>query len=548
MEAPRENPRPERATRRSTAPPRDRWTLRDALGAAALAGLSGCLVGPDYRIPEAPLAERWSDTAAAEGDAAPLDTPAWWEAFGDPVLERLVTSAREQNLTLRQAGLRVLQAQALRGLAASQLYPQAQTAAGEVATRRESRNTPLGAGDRSYEAASVGVQAVWELDLWGRFRRGIESADAALEAALAEHDAFAVALAAEVASAYVTLRSLQEQIVLTRANVAAQRDTLALTVARQRAGAVSELDVAGAEATLANTEALVPVLADRLRQAELALGVLLGRPPADLVLELGPGAVPTPPAAIALGVPADLLRRRPDVRAAERTAAALSARIGAIRAERYPAIALSGRTGFRTTSSDTVVGSPDLGDLFGADSFEGFVGLGVQWPLLDYRRIKNRMRAADARFEEGRVAYQQAVLVAAAEVEGGLSRFLRSREQAERLAASVRAARRSLELALIQYRQGAVDFLRVDQAQSDLVDRQNRLVLAQAGAAGAAIATFRALGGGWEVRGALVPRATAEAMRARTDWGDVLVLDPEEPEAGGPPGVDGSGTAARRKP
>src|SRR5262245_14388994 len=498
------------------------WARSPALFAVA----AGCMVGPDYARPAVDLAATWS---AAAGEPTQADAgAAWWQQFHDPVLDQLVTTALAQNLTLRQAGLRVIQARALRGVAAGEFFPQVQAATGEGSYQRLSRNTPLGQGDNSYATLSVGIEAVWELDFWGKFRRGIESADAALEASVADYDAFLVALAAEVATEYVTIRSLQERIELTRANVRIQEDTLELTRVRNAAGRVSELDVATARATLANTRSSLPALEDELRQAQLALCVLLGRAPDDLAAELaGTGTVPTPPAAIALGVPAELLRRRPDVRAAERQAAALSAQIGVAAADFYPSISLTGSTGFRVATFGRTTGAAHAGDLFDADSFEGFVGLGVQWALLDYGRIQNRVRAADARFEEAAVAYQNTVLAAAADVEAGLSHFLRSRERAAALTESAASAARAQELASIQYRQGAADFLRVNQALVDLVERQNLLVLARAEVAFGAIATFRGLGGGWEVRAGdeFVPPATVEAMRARTDYGDVLSTD-----------------------
>jgi outer membrane protein TolC len=222
------------------------------------------------------------------------------------------------------------------------------------------------------------------------------------------------------------------------------------------------------------------------------------------------------------------LRRRPDVRRAERTAAALSAEIGAAKADFYPSVTILGSTGFRTSTYGPIGAS--AGDLFDADSFEGFVGLDVNWPILNYGRIENRVRFQDARYQEAVEAYRQIVLQAAAEVEGGLSSFLRSRERATLLAESVTAAERTLELSLIQYRQGAADFLRVNQAQIDLAQRQNNLVVSRAEIALGAIATYRALGGGWETRGEqeFVPRATIDEMRARTDWGDVLAPGDEQ--------------------
>jgi outer membrane protein TolC len=239
--------------------------------------------------------------------------------------------------------------------------------------------------------------------------------------------------------------------------------------------------------------------------------------------------VPEPPAHIATGVPADLLRRRPDVRAAERLAAAQSARIGQATANLYPSISIAGSTAF-VSSTYEGVRSPDLGNIFDADSFSGFIGLQLNWPLLNYGRIEGGIRVQDARYEQAVAAYQDSVLRAAGEVEAGLSDFLRSRERAMHLAEAVAASERSVELSLIQYRAGAVDFIRVNDAQTELVQQEDSLVASRADIALGAVRTFRALGGGWEVhRGQeFIDAATAQRMRARTDWADVL--SPQWPE------------------
>jgi NodT family efflux transporter outer membrane factor (OMF) lipoprotein len=490
-------------------------------------GTLGCMVGPDYAKPSAPIADAWLDVKSSEPGPR-LEDAEWWTRFQDPVLNALVSSALAQNLTLREAGLRVIQARAQRGISVGEFFPQQQAVSGEAGVNRLSANTPQGLGDRTFNDYSIGLQAAWELDFWGRFRRGIESADAALEASVADCDAVLVLLAADVASAYVDIRSRQEQLDYTRANVKAQADTLELTEVRFKAGAVSELDVTTARATLTNTQSFVPELEGALRRSIMSLCVLLGRPPSDLSSELeGNRPVPEAPAEIALGVPADLLRRRPDVRRAERVAAALSAQIGVAKADLYPSLTIKGATGFQTTTYQSSIHSPGARNLFDADSFAGFIGLDVNWPILNYGRVENNIRVADARFEEALVAYRNTVLQAAADVESGLSSFLKSRERSNYLEQSVEAAERTVELSLIQYRQGAADFLRVNQAQVDLVLRQNSLVLARAGIAQGAIDTYRALGGGWETRVGreFVPRETVEEMRRRTNWGDLLAPD-----------------------
>jgi outer membrane protein TolC len=226
---------------------------------------------------------------------------------------------------------------------------------------------------------------------------------------------------------------------------------------------------------------------------------------------------------IAAGVPADLLRRRPDVRAAERFAAAGSARIGQAVADLYPSISIAGATGFASSDWDGPH-DPGLGDIFDSESFTGFIDLQFNWPVLNYGRIEGNVRVQDARYEQAVASYQETVLRAAAEVEGGLSDFLRSRERTEYLVESVSASERSVELSLIQYRLGAVDFIRVNDAQTQLVQAQDNLVSSRASVALAVVRTYRALGGGWEIREGheFIDSETAERMRARTDWGDVI--------------------------
>ncbi len=516
------------STRRAVA-----LTASGMLAAWGGGGAGGCKVGPDYTRPAAPVADQWIDPAAAAPGEAPAPSPEWWTQFGDPVLEGLVRQALDQNLTLRAAGLRVLQARAVRGITAGEFFPQQQQAFGGIAANQFSENTPEGLGDNSLTRSSIGLQAAWELDFWGKFRRAIESSDAALLATVADYDTVLVALAADVAATYVQARSFQERLQLARSNVQLQEDTLRLTEIRFKAGAVSQLDVVTAKALLSSTQALIPQFEDGLRQSIVALCVLLGRTPSDLEQELGgPGVVPTPPANIALGIPADLMRRRPDVRRAERIAAAACAQIGVAEADFYPSISIAGATGFAAADFTSGGVSADLGDLFDSDSFEGFIGLNVNWAFLNYGRIANNVRLQDAQFQEAVTQYQDTVLRAAADVEGGLSAFLRSRERADRLAETVEAQQRAADLALIQYKAGAVDFIRVNFAQTDLVEQQDQLASARADSALGAVATYRALGGGWEVRlvgggREFIPAETADEMKARTNWGDLISVDYE---------------------
>ena len=499
------------------------------LPVVGLITLGGCMVGPNYERPPAATNDAWLEQSGSAAAVAPTPiNERWWETFNDPILTSLIHAALQNNLSLRTAGLRVIEARAARGIAVGRFFPQVQEAFGDIRTQQLSKNDATSAGDTSFATDSLGLQAMWELDFWGKFRRGIEAADAAVLLTVADFDAVLVSLTADVASNYIIIRSLEERLVYARANVSLQTRTLELTESRFRAGAVSELDVSTARATLANTQALIPLFEKSLFQTKLALCILLGRTPSELESELSPidsaaPQVPEAPAQIAVGIPAELLRRRPDVRAAERLAAANSARIGEAVADLLPSISIAGATGFASSTFDGVR-SPDLGDIFSSDSFTGFIGLQVNWPILNYGRIQSNVRVRDARYEQAVAAYQESVLRAAGDVESGLSEFLRSRERTGYLADAVSASKRSVELSLIQYRAGAVDFIRVNNAQTDLVTQQDSFVASRADIALGAVRTYRALGGGWEIRGdqEFVDPETAERMRKRTNWGDVL--------------------------
>jgi NodT family efflux transporter outer membrane factor (OMF) lipoprotein len=511
-------------------------TAAAALAALALA-LPACKVGPNYTPPDAPLSAEW-----LPGTGATAEAPAqrWWESFNDPVLTKLVEQAASQNLSVRAAGTRVLEARARRSIAVGRFFPQVQNATGGVGNNRLSGNTPLGQGaDRSFSEASLGFEAAWELDFWGKFRRGIEASDAELLASVADYDAVLTAVIAEVATNYILVRSFQERLAIARSNVTLQETTLRLTQVRFRAGAVSEFDVAAATSTLSATRAVIPEFEDSLQQAKLALGVLLGRSPSDLSAELTPSTgearLPTVPASIAAGIPADLLRRRPDLRAAERRAAAQSTRIGIATADLFPQISIAGVTGFASSTFEGTR-SPNLGNTFDADSFFGFIGLRLNWPVFNYGRVEGNIRAQDALYEQAVAAYQEAVIRAAADVEGGLSSLLRAGQRAGHLTEGVAATRRSFNLSLLQYRAGLVDFIRVNDAQTRLERQEDELVDARTRIALGAVRTFRALGGGWEIREGqeFVDAETAARMRARTDWGNVIAEPAPAPAPAAP--------------
>jgi NodT family efflux transporter outer membrane factor (OMF) lipoprotein len=407
------------------APPVHRVLV--AITAAVLVmALGGCMmVGPDYVRPEADVNSSWLESSPALQEE-PAEIREWWTAFDDPVLTRLVHEAYEQNLSLRAAGLRVIQARAVRGIAVGEFFPQEQEISADYSKNQVSKNDLNNPPFPNFQKASLSFDATWELDFWGKFRRNILAEDAALLASIADYDDVLVTLVAEVGITYIQIRTFERRIELAKANVELQRQSLEITESRYRNGKVTLLDVTEARATLTNTQASVPDLESSLRDAKLSLCVLLGRTPSNLEKELAGGSgIPTAPAQVAIGVPADLLRRRPDVRSAERAAAFQSQQIGIATADLFPSISISGSAGFEASDA----GGLSLDNLFDGSSFVGSIGPTLSWPVLNYGRIRNNIRVQDAAFQEAAVNYQNTVLQAAAEVESALYGFLKAREQ-----------------------------------------------------------------------------------------------------------------------
>jgi NodT family efflux transporter outer membrane factor (OMF) lipoprotein len=499
-------------------------------------------VGPDFVRPEAAVSPAWVEAGDKRINPEPRDYRDWWRVFNDPVLDSLMERAYRENLSLRIAGVRVLEARAQLGIAAGEFYPQAQQASGSLDYNRISERSPQAAAFSTskftYSQAQVGVGASWELDFWGKFRRAIESANAAWLAAVADYDSVLVSLTADVASTYILIRTVEKRIEIARQNVEAQRESLRIAEARFEHGTTSRLDVDQAQTVLNNTLASIPALEAQLGQGKNALSLLLGLPPKELTeLQSGVAGIPVSPPSVAVGIPADLLRRRPDIRSAEEVAAAQSALIGVAKADLYPAFSLSGSFGF--LSSD--VGGSKLGDLFqwGSRTFQ--IGPSVRWNFLNYGQVTNNVRVQDARLQQLLIAYQNAVLKAQQEVEDGLVAFLRAQERAEFLARSTAAAKNSFDLAVLQYREGTKDFTTVLTAQQALLNEQDNLASTLGNISSSLVGVYRALGGGWEIREGkdLVPPEAKEAMAKRTNWGGLLAPASYNPprSSEGEPGV-----------
>jgi len=494
----------------------------------------GCTVGPNFTRPKVEVSPTWLDANDWRVKTGPAQYRNWWKAFNDPVLDRLIDRAYRGNLSLRIAGVRVLEARAQLGIAVGRLYPQTQQASGSVQRIRLSEDSqqaaflhslpsfvPPVSGLFEYWQDQIGLNASWEIDFWGKFRRAIDSADASLLATVADYDTVLVSLTADVTNSYILIRTLEKRLGIARQNVETQKKSLKIAEDRFQYGTASRLDVDQAKTLSNDTLASIPTLESQLRQAKNGLSLLLGLPPGDLAEALeGSSEIPVSPAEIVVGIPNDLLRRRPDVRSAEYQAAAQSAQIGVAKADLYPAFSLTGMFGFLSTD----VNSFRLSDMFAWKSRIFQAGPSVQWNIFNYGRITNNVRVQDARFEQLIIAYQNAVLKAQQEVEDALVAFLKAQERAEFLGRSVATAQSSLDLAVLQYQKGLKDFTTVLIAQQALLNEQDNLTITLGNVSTDLVAVYRALGGGWEVREGkeLVPFEVKEEMAKRTNWGRLL--------------------------
>jgi len=506
-----------------------------------LLAISGCAVGPNFVKPEAKLKENWSEKGDPRVVTQTDVNSQWWKAFNDPALDQLIQLAYKQNLPLQIAGLRILESRARLGIAVGRQYPQQQDAFGSATRFGLSKNAANGAGtDRNFWDYQRGFDAAWELDFWGKFRRGVEAETAGLIASVADYDDALVSLTAEVARTYAVIRTFEALIEITIANVKVQEEGLQIAESRFRNGATSELDVTQATTLLESTRASIPQLQTRLKQAQNALSTLLGQPAGAVQTLLdGPKAkaIPTAPADVAVSVPAELLRRRPDIRSAELYAAAQCARIGIAKAELYPSFSLFGEIGFQTSSDGgSQSNGANLHNFWDGGSFFYSFGPGFRWSIFNYGRIENVVRVQDARFQQLLVNYQNTVLKAAQEVEDSMTGFLKAQEAAVFEQNAVNAAKRSVKISLAQYREGAVDYQRVLDAQRSLLQEENSLAQTRSSVATNLIALYKALGGGWELRQGqpIVAEGTQAEMQKRTNWGKLLPSQPA-PETLTPP-------------
>ncbi|PPD40600.1 MAG: RND transporter [Methylobacter sp.] len=455
--------------------------------------LPGCMVGPDYQRPPTAFQAQWASALADQPSSNRQNLQAWWQAFHDPLLSSLITQARLGNRDVFQAEARLREARANHDLSVANSLPtlSMNASASKNQPSTASRFGQFGQFGGSYNQFSHGLDASWELDLWGKQRRSIESADATLEANKEDLQDVLTSLYAEVALNYIEVRRYQNELLIAKNSLEAQQETYDIARWRAQAGLVSEVDVFQAKQSVENTRADIPKLTSALEQAKHGLAVLLGKQPTELnALLAQPAPIPAAANDIAVGIPADVLRQRPDVRRSERKLAAQTAQIGVAEAAAYPSFTLSGSIGLESLLA---------ANLYTAAAKTFQMAASSAWVLFDSGRIRSNVKIQTALQEQALGLYQNTLLTALKEVENSLTALNQEWQRSDALKASATAGKEALTLAQQQYQTGTVDFQRVLDAQQSLLTAQNQLLESEAETASNLIRLYKALGGGWDI-------------------------------------------------
>lgn len=495
------------------------------------------MVGPNYKTPDSKVENHWVLHKAASPKQYGESEIFWWKKFQDPTLVKLVEIAYENNPTLQSAGVSILQEHALLDRSIGNLLPQQQGIsggynftympqlgnAGQSGLLNGTLNQML-ANNASFNPFNTSNQfffnSSWEIDFWGKYRRKIESDKADYLASVTAYDNALVTLIGDVAQNYMHIRMYGEELEIVKANVAVQQESLRIATVRFQGGQTSQLDVTQAETELNKTESDIPNLENSVRLSKNALAVLLGMPPSQIDALIPPGKLPTIPSELVVGIPNDLLRRRPDVRSAGLKAASKCALIGVEISNLLPAFTLSGNFG----STGSTVGSQQLTNIFNWQNTLANAATGLTMPVFNYGRLVNQVRVSDAVFQEAILNYQNTVLQAQKEVEDGLSSYYHGRKSMEFLKQAVKASRQSVELAMVRYKEGQTDYTTVLTAEQQQLSVEDSCVIAQGETVLGIISTYRSLGGGWELRNGhdVISEEVKKQMADRTNWGRML--------------------------
>jgi outer membrane protein, multidrug efflux system len=462
---------------------------------------SGCAVGPNYKNPDVRVPVAWQEAQSDGVNTRAAELARWWTKFNDPLLNSLVEHAVQSNLDLRLAEARIWEARAARAVSAAGEWPTVDVS-GSYSRNRSSQNavgsrfqgavvSPGGGAQSEQNLYRTGFDASWEIDVFGGVRRSVEAADATIEATVEERRNTLVTLLGEVAKNYIDLRGFQRRLEVARANLKTQQETLELTKVRFDAGLASDLDVAQAEAQVNTTAAQIPTLESSLKQVSHRLDVLMGSEPGALWGELSSqGAIPSLPPEVLVGLPSELLRRRPDIRRAERQLAAATAQIGAAVADLFPKFSLIGTAGLQSISAS---------DWFTGPSRFWSIGPTVRWPVFDAGRIRANIEVRNAQQEQALRQYEKTILTAFEDVENSLVSYAKEQARYRSLSDALAANRRAVEMANELYTRGLLDFLNVLETQRSLYSSESDLAQSEAAMASNLVGLYKALGGGWEV-------------------------------------------------
>ncbi len=499
--------------------------------ALALLAFTSCMVGPNYKTPTAKVGNQWATNSAVSAQPINAGEAYWWRNFNDPTLNNLVELAYSNNLSLQIAGVRVLQARAQLSETIGNLFPQQQGLSGSLNYTRlnSSLIDGLPGFTPNYAADQLLFGATWEIDFWGKFRRGIQSAGANFGGSVASYDDALVTLIADVAKNYVAVRTAEERIRVAITNAYTQRESLRIANVQFQFGETSELDMRQAATICSQTEAQVPRLQHIVNQAKNSLAVLLGETPYEVDQHLSePGNIPVAPTNVAVGIPKDLLRRRPDVRAAGLAAASQSALIGVAKANMYPAFSLAGAFGYAANNER----NNSLSDIFMWQNRAVQGGASFFFPVFNYGRLINQVRVQDASFQQAILNYQNTVLTAQQEVANGLSAFYNQQLVLTNLLEAAFNARRATELSIVEYKAGEDDYTTVLSAEQTQLSVEDDVVNAKGAVALGLISIYEALGGGWEIRDGhdVVPDNVKAEMARRTNWGKMMERDKHLPK------------------
>lgn len=490
-----------------------------AIAALAITLTACTTLGPEYEEPEVSWLDNWETDlygrVVSPKETVDRELHQWWKLFNDPILDELIETANQKNPSLQIAGLKILESRAVLGIATGSRYPQLQQIGGNAAyVNTQQHGGALGGGDQALTGYQADFNIGWEIDFWGRFKRSIESADAAFFSSISNHHDAQVLLNAQVVNLYFTYRTAKERIVIARENAVIQNNSLKITRELYENGQDSELDLQQARTQYLATLATIPALEISLVSTRNALSAILGYQPGQLaVLNEVPDGLPHLEETVITDIPARILMRRPDIRSAAWLVATQSAQIGVAEADLYPGISLVGNLGWAGNDQS---GSAETGSLT--------AGSGFTWNILNYGRIRNNVRVQDVRLQQTIESYQNVVLRAAQELDTAAISIVKSDEQNVILIQSVEAAERSLELANKRYQEGYAGFQRVLDAQRALALQTEKELVNQGNHISAVISFYKALGVGWQDSSVteLIPAETQDAMNSRSNWGDLL--------------------------